>query len=89
MNLERLQRAAAFLLDMDGTVYLGDRLIPGALDFVRGVERRGQRTIFLTNNSSRGKAQYVEKLNRLGIEVSADVKGSRPRPYEVKIIAIA
>ena len=43
-----------FLLDMDGTIYLGDRLFDGAEEFLRRVRERGGRYVFLTNNSSRG-----------------------------------
>lgn len=56
-----------FLLDMDGTLYLGDRLLPGArelLDFIRAC---GGTCLYLTNNSSRGVEAYVEKLRRLGL----------------------
>ena len=53
---------------MDGTIYLGDRLIPGALEFLAEIKRGGGRAIFLTNNSSRAPKDYAEKLARLGIE---------------------
>lgn len=56
-----------FLLDMDGTLYLGDRLFDGTLDFLQRVRQIGGRYLFLTNNSSRGADAYVEKLGRLGI----------------------
>ena len=56
-----------FLLDMDGTIYLGDRLFDGAAEFLRRVRARGGRYVFLTNNSSRGTDAYIEKLARMGI----------------------
>lgn len=56
-----------FLLDMDGTIYLDDRLFDGTVDFLETVRRRGGRYLFLTNNSSRSVDAYVEKLGRLGI----------------------
>ncbi len=56
-----------FLLDMDGTIYLDDRLFDGTLDFLAWVRAVGGRTLYLTNNSSRGVSAYVEKLARLGI----------------------
>ena len=56
-----------FLLDMDGTIYLGDRLFDGAAEFLRRVRARGGRYVFLTNNSSRGTEAYIEKLARMGI----------------------
>ena len=55
------------MLDMDGTIYNEDTLIPGALDFFRLLKEQGKQYVFMTNNSSKGKASYVEKLNRLGI----------------------
>lgn len=61
-----------FLLDMDGTIYLGDQIIPGAIDFLNAVRSRGKRYLFMTNNSSRGKRAYVEKLNRLGIPAAEE-----------------
>jgi len=56
-----------FLLDMDGTIYLGDRLFPATLPFLQEIRRRGGRYMFITNNSSRGAADYVKKLLRLGV----------------------
>jgi HAD superfamily hydrolase (TIGR01457 family) len=66
-DLERLRRVRCFLLDMDGTVYLGDRLLPGAKRFVDGLRARGVGHLFLTNNSSRNGRKYAEKLSRLGL----------------------
>ena len=54
------------LLDMDGTLYLGDEVIPGAHDFVRAIAETGRRYIYLTNNSSRAGADYVPRLRKLG-----------------------
>lgn len=61
-----------FLLDMDGTIYLDDQLFDGTLDFLSFVKDRGGRCVYLTNNSSRGKDAYVEKLTRLGIDSCRD-----------------
>ncbi len=55
-----------FLLDMDGTVYHGDVPIPGAVDFIEDLRRRGIEYVFMTNNSSRSADAYLEKLGRLG-----------------------
>jgi HAD superfamily hydrolase (TIGR01450 family) len=52
---------------MDGTFYLGDRLIDGALRLVDVLRSRGQDFIFLTNNSSKNARLYSEKLTRLGL----------------------
>ena len=64
---ERLSRVRCFLLDMDGTFYLGDRLIDGSLDFLCALERTGRTARFLTNNSSKSAAAYARKLARLGV----------------------
>ncbi|MDD3214585.1 MAG: HAD family hydrolase, partial [Eubacteriales bacterium] len=56
-----------FLLDMDGTLYLGDRVFDHCLDFLNAVKARGSRYLYLTNNSSKSVDKYVEKMTRLGI----------------------
>ena len=58
-----------FLLDMDGTFYLGDRLIEGSLSFIDRVQKTGRDFLFLTNNSSHNAAFYVERLHRMGLDV--------------------
>ena len=65
--LERLKSVRCFLLDMDGTFYLGDNLIDGSLDFLECLRRTGRQAVFLTNNSSKSREIYVEKLKRLGV----------------------
>ena len=64
---EQLAKVRCFLLDMDGTFYLGNRLIEGSLDFLQAVKETGRQTLFLTNNSSRSGALYEEKLARMGV----------------------
>ena len=63
-----LQDVKCFLLDMDGTFYLGGQLIEGSLDFIERVRATGRDFMFLTNNSSHNAAFYVEKLRRMGLE---------------------
>ena len=63
----RLQDKRLFLLDMDGTIYLDDRLFDGVTAFLSRIREKGGRYLFLTNNSSRGVEGYIEKLERLGI----------------------
>ena len=64
---ERLSQVRCFMLDMDGTFYLGDRLLEGSLDFLDALERTGRRALFVTNNSSKSAGKYVEKLSRMGV----------------------
>jgi 4-nitrophenyl phosphatase len=69
---ERLARARAFLLDMDGTFFLGDRLLEGALDFIALLRQQDKPFLFLTNNSSKDRQQYVEKITRLGLPLQPE-----------------
>lgn len=63
----KLAAIRCFLLDMDGTFYLGDQLIDGSLDFLAALERTGRTARFLTNNSSKSAAVYAQKLARMGV----------------------
>ena len=67
INQRILQHARAFLLDMDGTFFLGESLLPGALEFLEVLNQRGLPFSFLTNNTSRGKQDYARKLQALGV----------------------
>ncbi len=64
---QKLAEVRCFLLDMDGTFYLGDKLIAGSLDFLKRLRETGRTALFLTNNSSKSGAAYVEKLEALGV----------------------
>lgn len=68
----KLSEKKLFLLDMDGTLYLGDNLFDGTVDFLKQVRANGGRYVFVTNNSSKGADAYVAKLKRLGIESTAE-----------------
>jgi len=61
-----------FLLDMDGTLYLGNRLFAETPDFLRQIRESGGRYLFFTNNTSKSVAKYVEKLNGMGISATTD-----------------
>ena len=64
---KRLAPVRCFLLDMDGTFYLGDQLIEGSLDFLAALKRTGRTARFLTNNSSKSASVYKKKLERMGV----------------------
>lgn len=64
-----LRQVRCFLLDMDGTFYLGDRLLDGALHFIDVLRRQDRDFLFLTNNSSKDSQQYAEKISRLGLTI--------------------
>ena len=67
--MKRLDNVKLFLLDMDGTFYLGNQLIEGSLSFIQRVQETGRDFLFLTNNSSHNANFYVEKLAKMGLEV--------------------
>ena len=62
----------AVFLDLDGTIYLGSKLIDGSLDFLSRIEEAGIKRFFLSNNSSRSVKQYVSKLNGMGIPATPE-----------------
>jgi len=68
--MKDISNAELFLLDMDGTLYLGDEPLPGAADAVKRIRASGRKVCFLTNNSSKGAYEYLEKLNRLGFDAA-------------------
>jgi arabinose operon protein AraL len=61
-----------WLFDLDGTVYLGERLIPGAADTVAALRADGRRVAFLSNKPLQTRAEYAHKLRQLGIDAGAD-----------------
>lgn len=67
-----LRKKKLFLLDMDGTIYAGDRLFPGAASLLAAVTERGGRFLFLTNNSSSSVTDYVEKVRAMGISAGPE-----------------
>ena len=67
--MNRLKNVKCFLLDMDGTFYLGGRIIEGSLEFIEKVRATGRDFLFLTNNSSHNAPFYVERLKKMGLSV--------------------
>ena len=62
-----------FIIDMDGVLYHGNKLLPGVRDFVNWLKEDGKKFVFLTNSSERTPKELKEKLNRLGIDVDTTV----------------
>ena len=56
---------------MDGTIYLGGKVFPFAVDFIRRLRNAGKRVLFFTNNASHSGAFYLEKLTKLGFSPDA------------------
>src|SRR5919108_4079721 len=71
-KIDPLAQVRCFLLDMDGTFYLGEKLLKGAWEFIDLLHQQGRDYLFLTNNSSKDSQQYAEKFARLGLPISRD-----------------
>lgn len=61
-----------FLIDMDGVIYKGSELIPGADEFINRLVRQSIPFLFLTNNSQRTRRDVAKKLSRMGIDVAEE-----------------
>ena len=72
MNPAILKDIALFVLDMDGTIYLGERPFPAAIEFIRRAKASGRRIVYFTNNASKNPAVYYEKLLRLGFSAERE-----------------
>ncbi len=66
--MEVLESIKCFVVDMDGTFYLGNSLLPGAKEFAECVEKSGKRFFFFTNNSSHNEEECLEKLRKYGYD---------------------
>ena len=67
MDKKSLAQKKLWILDMDGTVYLGNQLFPETLPFLQRIRESGASYLFFTNNASRAKDTYVTRLNGMGI----------------------
>lgn len=67
MDKKSLAQKKLWILDMDGTVYLGNQLFPETLPFLHRIRESGASYLFFTNNASRAKDTYVTRLNGMGI----------------------
>lgn len=69
---ELLNKIQLFVLDMDGTFYLGEQILPGAADFLDTAKKAGKAVLFFTNNSSRSPRDYMDKLAQMGCPITRD-----------------
>ncbi|HET6659027.1 MAG TPA: HAD-IIA family hydrolase [Rubrobacter sp.] len=60
-----------YVFDLDGTIYLGDELLPGAKRLILKLRELGKRVIFLSNNPTKDPRMYAEKLDKLGLKTPA------------------
>lgn len=72
MNLNRLKDKKLFLLDLDGTLYVSEKIIGKSLEFLDAVVENGGKYMFLTNNSSKSVDTYIERLNKIGFKAAED-----------------
>lgn len=62
-----MKQYRGYLVDLDGTIYLGEQLIPGADQAVKALRERGAKVLFLSNKPLARRAAYAAKLTRLGV----------------------
>jgi HAD superfamily hydrolase (TIGR01450 family) len=70
--MNKLEQVRGFVMDMDGTIFLGEKLLPGAVEFVSFLQEKKIPFLFLTNNSSKHRQLYQQKLSRLGLSVTEE-----------------
>ena len=71
-TMDELRSKKAFLCDMDGVIYHGNRIIPGAERFIDWLKRENKKYLFLTNGSGKSPRELSEKLARMGLEITED-----------------
>ncbi len=83
---ELLRSKKLYLFDMDGTLYLGNRLYDFTLELLDTLKRTGRRYLFMTNNSSKSVEDYILKLKNLGIEATREdfITSSQATAYYLK-----
>lgn len=67
--METLREKKGFLIDMDGVIYHGERLLPGVSEFVEWLYREDKKFLFLTNGSGKSPKELQQKLSRMGLDV--------------------
>lgn len=70
--IQKIKAKSGFIIDMDGVIYHGNRLLSGVPEFLQWLENSGKKFLFLTNSSERSPKELQEKLNRLGIDVGEE-----------------
>lgn len=89
MDMEQYRRIGAlklFLFDMDGTLYIGDRLYSFTAQLLAAIRKAGKRYLFMTNNSSKSVDDYITKLGKMGICANRDdfITSSQATAYYLK-----
>jgi HAD superfamily hydrolase (TIGR01450 family) len=63
-----IPRYDGYIFDLDGTIYLGEILLPGAVELLAALRAEGRRVAFLSNNPTKTREQYVTKLRGMGVQ---------------------
>ena len=87
MNHDALLKSIRlFLFDMDGTLYLGNRLYDFTLELLDAIKSTGRRYLFMTNNSSKSVEDYIKKLKKMGITATREdfITSSQATAYYLK-----
>jgi HAD superfamily hydrolase (TIGR01450 family) len=69
-DFSELRQKKVFFFDLDGTLYLGEKLFDGVLDLIELLKDRGKKVFYLSNNSSRSTEDYILKLKKFNLPVS-------------------
>ncbi len=70
--MEIINQKKLFVLDMDGTIYLDNRMLEGALDFIGALKNNHKQFLFFTNNASKTPEYYINKLKALGCSIGRE-----------------
>ena len=83
---ELLRSIRLYLFDMDGTLYLGNRLYSFTIELLQTLKQTGRRYLFMTNNSSKSVEDYIKKLDTLGIQADREdfITSSQATAYYLK-----
>ena len=83
---QMLKKIKLFLFDMDGTLYLGNRLYDFTKELLETIKSQGNRYLFMTNNSSKSVVDYIKKLKKLGIDSTKEdfITSSQATAYYLK-----
>ncbi len=86
-DISQLRQIRLYLFDMDGTLYLGDRLFDFTPELLDTIRRTGRRYLFMTNNSSKSVEDYIIKLKKLGISACCEdfITSSQATAYYLKL----
>ncbi|KAL0179681.1 hypothetical protein M9458_025123, partial [Cirrhinus mrigala] len=72
LSRQLLDSVDSVLFDCDGVIWRGDQAIPGAPEVINSLKKNGKRVFFVTNNSTKTRQMYADKLGKLGFDATAD-----------------